>query len=195
MGGCKVIRLVNQFDPPTRHASVATATCSSCSCCCCCCCVVSGMTVATFAAVNLSRSSRSHQSGLGAWSIARPIVVYALAVIGLLVVGAGITLSTLSTSGGNLVFYALLAFVILGGGLAAFYRSTGEPQSMLAGFITTLIGSVLATAEGFGILYGVLGISNRISPAVQLLGYGLLAIAGIGVGVWAGRRVRWPQFR
>lgn len=189
-----MIRLVNQFDPSTRHASVATATCSSCSCCCCCCCVVSGVTVATFAAVNLSRSSRSHERGQGAWTVVRPIVVVLAAVIGLLVVGAGITLSTVSVSAGNLVIYGLLAFVILGGVLAAFYRSTGEPHPMVAGFVTSLIGSVLAIAEGLAILYGVLGISN-VSPGVLLAGYVLLAVAGIGIGVWAGRRVGWPQFR
>lgn len=189
-----MIRLVNQFDPPTRHASVATATCSSCSCCCCCCCVVSGVTVGTFAAVNLSRSSRKHGLGAGGWRIARPIIVVVLAVIGLLVIGAGLTLSTISVSGGSLVIYAVLALVILGGVLAAFYRSTGEAHPMMAGFVTALIGSVLATAEGFGMLYGVLSI-NRVSPDVLLLGYVVLAVGGIGVGVWAGRRVGWPQSR
>lgn len=187
-----MIRLVNQFDPSTRHASVATATCSSCSCCCCCCCVVSGVTVATFAAVNLSRSSKSHEKGLGAWGIARPITVVVVMVIGLLVVGAALALSTisLSSSSGALV-YVFFGFIIMGAILAAFYRSTGESHPALAGYITTAIGSVLATAEGLAILYSLSAFTNTGVFA----GYVLLALAGIPVGVWVGRRVRWPQVR
>lgn len=180
-----MIRLVNQFDPPERRASVATATC--CSCCCCCCCLISAVGTTTFTALNLSASpkKRGQPSATGQAVGAG----FALCIF-LPVIGAATALGSISTDsgGGNAVIFSLILFAILGGILTVLYRSAHEPRPAVAGFVIAAVGSAIAVGEAFLVLYGLL------SPAGGgiLVIYLLLFLGGIWVASYLGPRVDWP---
>jgi len=196
MGGIAMIRLVNQFDPPTRHASVATATCSSC-CCCCCCCVVSGVGVTTFAVMNMSASAKLHDKGThGAWSVLRPIIVVGLSALLLPIIGAASVLSVFSSSDGTtnnsgVIVFSIVMVLILGSVLAAFYRSTGEAHPIIAGFTTAGVGALISVGEAFLVLYGLFGAGT--SSGFVFIVYVLLVVAGLMIAVHLGPRVKWLQ--
>ena len=191
-----MIRLVNQFDPPTRQASVATATCSSC-CCCCCCCVVSAAGVTTFAVMNMSASAKLHDKGThGAWSVLRPIIVVGLSALLLPIIGAGAALSAFSSSNGTtntsgVIVFSIFLALVLGSLLAAFYRSTGEAHSIIAGFTTAGVGALISVGEAYLVLYGLFGAGTSGGFVFTL--YALLVVVGLLIAVYLGPRVKWLQ--
>lgn len=180
-----MIRLVNQFDPPERRATVATATCSSC--CCCCCCLISAVGTTTFTASNLSASTKKRgQSPATGQAVGAG---FALCIF-LPVIGAATALGSISTDsgGGNGVLVSLILAVILGGILTLLYWTAHEPRPAVAGFVVAAVGSAIAIGEAFLVLYGLLGPAGGGILVVYLL----LLLGGIWVASYLGPRVDWP---
>jgi len=138
-----MIRLVTQFDPPGRHAAVATPTCCG-GCCCCCCCVVTAIGASVVAAVDaqrLHRRAKAAPEPPPTWGSPWPAVVGALALpiaIGIFVLAAAADASTGALAVG---------FAVWLGVSGAAYRGAGYHAPWLRALALAGIGSVALVIE------------------------------------------------